>query len=266
MSDVLDWAKYYVNERHWSVIPLKYGGKEPAIISSWRTYCERLPTNTELDYWFGGSSNYNIGVVTGEISNLIVIDIDDSDTARQILKHLSNYDRRYMYTPIVQTSSGVHIYYQPFNNRIRTHSFELNGRVHHVKAYNSYVVAPPSVHESGVIYSMITEDPEFFIPAVVDEVELMQQFVYVGAKPTSKGNHEKPINWASELCDMIPKGSRNDAAAQLCGLLINKFPHDPGFIHGMMVAWNNTYCDPPLPDSELNYLVESEYRRYGPKE
>ncbi len=61
-ESTLDWARYYV-EKGFSVIPLKRRSKTPAL-KSWKEYQFRLPTDEELQQWFG-DGKHNIGIVTG---------------------------------------------------------------------------------------------------------------------------------------------------------------------------------------------------------
>ena len=72
-------AAEYV-ERGWSVIPLR--GKRPAI-PSWTEYQTRRPTQDEIRSWFSNSSGStppNIGIVTGSISGLVVVDCDTANS------------------------------------------------------------------------------------------------------------------------------------------------------------------------------------------
>ena len=64
--------------RGWSVIPVRYGDKRPAI-ASWTVYQQRRPTFEELESWFGPSPRYNVGIVTGRVSGIFVVDADSAD-------------------------------------------------------------------------------------------------------------------------------------------------------------------------------------------
>lgn len=247
------------------VIPLLHpsngDGKRPAL-TEWTTYQKRKSTNIEHKMWFEYSDvARNIGIVTGTISgNLIVLDLDDMDTYNMVSKTVLNDTMR------VRTGKGVHLYYWlPHNETRRTVTFKLNGKLHHIKAENSYVVAAPSLHQSGAVYTIDDiEDSPAFLNDVDDLKEVIKE---LGGEFTSdeQSYKERPSNWASSLMETTPQGERNTRAAQLCGLLIAKFRYDPGLIAGLMSAWNNTYCHPPLSEKELSTLIEGEYRRYGPK-
>jgi hypothetical protein len=58
-----------------SVIPLRKNTKEPAV--KWETYQREIASEEKLIEWFTGDCN--IGIVTGELSNLTVVDCDTKD-------------------------------------------------------------------------------------------------------------------------------------------------------------------------------------------
>jgi hypothetical protein len=57
----------------WSVIPLR--GKRP-VLGSWLEYQKRLATREEVREWFRLEPDANIGIVTGKVSGLVVVDFD----------------------------------------------------------------------------------------------------------------------------------------------------------------------------------------------
>lgn len=218
----------------------------------------RKPTQFEWEVWFDKPAN--IGVVTGEISNLAVVDIDDTESWNL----LCSVDERFNTNALViRTGKGYHVYFRPDRNN-RTVTFELNNKVHHVKQEGGYVVSPPSKHMSGKTYEFVRYmDPPLW--KLDDVFASIQKAGGVFAASAPRGEF-KPVNWASELCTKVtPEGGRNTVAAKLCGLLVKKFQYDPALVRGLMLAWNNTYCVPPMETWEIEALIEGEIRRYGPR-
>ena len=99
-SDLLRYALEYI-ELGWSVIPLRPNDKKQVI--NWGPYQKQFPSKEEVTNWFTGKETYNIAIVTGRISNLIVIDIDDPEKARHL-----NLPK----TATVKTARGFHYYYK----------------------------------------------------------------------------------------------------------------------------------------------------------
>lgn len=98
-------------ERGWSVIPIKPQGKRPAI--KWLEYQNRLPTEDEVTKWWTQWEDYDIALVTGEISGVVVVDCDN-DNAYNASQEAN------MKTPIkVKTKRGIHLYFEHPKDGIR---------------------------------------------------------------------------------------------------------------------------------------------------
>jgi len=158
---IYDYAVEYL-EKGLSVIPVEYKGKRPLI--KWKEYQKRLPTTEEIREWFY-NKELNIGVVTGEVSdNLVVMDFDNVDSYKNFFL---DGERRAIeqITMVVKTNRGVHVYLRT-NDPIGCYKIEKIGL--DIKGEGGYVVAPPSVHPSGVQYSVISSTRDI---AVVNDLE-----------------------------------------------------------------------------------------------
>lgn len=135
-------------QRGWPVIPLL--GKTPAVC--WKEFQSRRPTPQEIQAWFKSENELNIGIVTGRVSELVVVDADSNDEAAW---WISNYPKSSL---MVHTGrGGMHIYYRmpelTLGNRTR-----LFGRAIDLRGNGGYVVAPPSIHpETRKPYSWAME-------------------------------------------------------------------------------------------------------------
>jgi len=106
----LDAALEYL-DRGWSIIPIKPEGKRPAI--KWRDYQDRLPTEEEVVEWWERWPDYDIAIVTGALSGVVVVDCDNEDAMR------AAFDAG-MRSPIrVKTKRGIHLYFQHPKDGIR---------------------------------------------------------------------------------------------------------------------------------------------------
>jgi hypothetical protein len=124
-----------------SVIPVKTKGKTPLV--DWKIYTQRKPTQEEILKWFQNQPNVNVGIVTGEISGLICVDLDGQEGIEEAkrLELVSNAE--------VITGKGKHLYYKWQSNiqnavRIKP-GIDIRGD-------GGFVVAPPSIHENGKRY------------------------------------------------------------------------------------------------------------------
>jgi len=146
--------KYYAEGI--SVVPLKPRSKEPLV--KLREYQKELPSMNEIWDWFI-STNNNVGIVTGKVSNgLVVVNVNDEGLFRESYKRLDD-DLKHVEnnTWVVKTDKGYQIYLRVFGEgkdipRSRTfNGIEVIGE-------GGYVVAPPSVLRNGVRYEFL--DPK----------------------------------------------------------------------------------------------------------
>lgn len=134
------------SKREFSVIPINRGEKTPAV--AWKDFQTRKATRDELDRWFSGETNSNIGIATGTISGIVVLDVDGDEGAVS-LAELGELPS----TPTVRTGKGRHLYFEhpgfPVSNSVRLKpGLDIRGD-------GGYVVAPPSLHPNGSAYEWI---------------------------------------------------------------------------------------------------------------
>jgi hypothetical protein len=85
----LEFAKSYL-KRGFSVIPVKPRSKTPFI--QWKPFQDILPTQEEVGSWFTSRPSLNVAIVTGSISDLLVLDID-GDAGIASLNSLGNFPK-----------------------------------------------------------------------------------------------------------------------------------------------------------------------------
>jgi len=148
-----DYALFYISNGL-SVIPIKPRDKVP--LTEWKQYQQQAPSISEIQKWFKGTDS-NIAIVTGKVSdNLVVIDFDDKSLFNEFLEKGSSDLREIVDTTwIVKTSRGYHVYLRVDSDK-PVGSAKFDGV--DVKAEHGYVLAPPSIHPSGIRYEFLTPD------------------------------------------------------------------------------------------------------------
>ena len=79
---ILDAAIAY-RRRGFSVIPIKPKDKKPLI--GWEPFQKEPASEETIRNWFTSSPEANIAIITGQVSDLVVIDLD-SEEAKQRVK------------------------------------------------------------------------------------------------------------------------------------------------------------------------------------
>lgn len=110
MKSKLDAAHEYL-ERGWSIIPIRPEGKRPPI--AWKQYQERQPTAEEIEEWWTQWPDYDIALVTGALSGVVVVDCDNKDA-----EHAA-FDAGMRSWIKAKTKRGIHLYFRHPRDGIR---------------------------------------------------------------------------------------------------------------------------------------------------
>ncbi|MBH0169300.1 bifunctional DNA primase/polymerase [Fictibacillus sp. 18YEL24] len=179
--------------------PIPLAGKKP-LIQGWPTLYEIndiSETDIEKGFLQNGKmipfSNNNIGVLTGAISNTIVIDLDSED-AVEWFKQQGKIRR----TWLAKTRRGYHIY---FNYQKGIKSTKLHQKID-ILSDKRFVVAPPSIHPEGTTYEWIhnpwdttKEDLPKWLHTLISPVHSHTHKLYNKVKNKKRNHTTKPINW-----------------------------------------------------------------------
>ena len=150
MNNTLEAALKY-RALGWSVIPLAEGVKIPPKGFSVIPYRERLATESEIKSWWSSNQNYNIGIITGKLSNLFVVDIDTEEG----FKNINEYIPDSIVTPTASTPrGGQHLFFKyPIGNDITIGAGTIPGT--DFRGEGGYVVGAPSVNGNGKAYEWV---------------------------------------------------------------------------------------------------------------
>ena len=248
MPKLLDAALAYA-ARGMSVIPLKPQDKRP-LLTSWKDYqSKRMGVGDMRGFW-KEQPDANIGLVTGAISGVTVVDVDGNEGVES-LRDAGLYLPE---TYTVQTPKGFHYYYK-YNNLFKTGAgFLKNVDVRNDKGY---VVAPPS-EVGNKAYSVIRDNGgEFAEFGVVPEQFLSSRKGTVsddGMISQSNGNAMEP--WiAQAITNGAPEGQRDETAIRLAGYFWSRgVPED---IIKATVTQFASNCTPPMSEQDVARVVRS---------
>lgn len=109
----------------------------------WKPFQERRATIEEVNQWFKKFGSPNIGIVTGKLSNLSVIDADSEGGIEEVESHLSDSIE---YIIASTPNSGKHFYFCFIEGlTTKTNAFDKVD----VRTEGGFVVAPPSINGNG---------------------------------------------------------------------------------------------------------------------
>lgn len=246
----------------------KNPGKRPVV--RWGKYQERLPTVGEVRGWWERNPAFNVGVVTGRVSGLVVIDVDGPECEELLARRAGG-----TVTPTMRfsTSTGrYHLCYRwPWDRPATSHQFKAGSRTLSILADGRETVLPPSVHKSGAVYGWLDVDSDNAV-SLADAPEWLQALCSPVTRPPRVMSARRPAGVASggQRSGVLAKVER--WLARCPAAVSGRGGHDQtfkvccGLVHGYGLnretAWDflvneyNPRCEPPWSDDELAHKLD----------
>lgn len=229
-SSTLEAALKYMR-RGWSVVPIGEKTKSPLV--KWEKYQTQRATEQKIKEWWIQNPSANVGIITGKISNLIVVDVDTEAGALSLKPYLNNIVTLTASTP----RGGKHLYFR-HSGQIISNIVGLFEGVD-VRGDGGLVVAPPS--KKG-LYSWDSGATKA-IDVPIQLLELLQR------PPVASGGIKE---WTSEIL----KGHRDDELTRRAGKLL-RAGLPAGECLTILQTINQAHCKPPLRNVQVQKIVAS---------
>jgi hypothetical protein len=199
----------------------------------------------------------NVGIACS--SECCVLDVDPRHGGDAALDAL---EQKHGPLPITWTArtggGGLHYYFRP-TAEVRNSAGELGPGLD-IRGTGGYVVTPPSRHISGNYYEWVTGQAPGEVPLAI-----MPGWLLPG-KQSKPAAPAPASSWRALVCNGVTEGARNTNIAKLTGHLLRRHV-DPVVTLEMLTVWNAMRCKPPLPDADVQTIVNSiagrEIKRRG---
>lgn len=238
---VNELAAEYVDSG-WSVLPVRPDEKRP-YMTNWLQYTKTRAPKAMVEGWFNNLAGAGVGVVTGRISNMVVLDVE-SDCPYPIEDLLKRYP-----TQMIARSGGggYHLFYQYPTNQTRVANRVRIFEGADLRADGGFIVLPPTMHTSGNRYEWVKRGPLGAFPVALLELQ---------AQPKVQGE-----GWITEALRGVSEGGRNDACARLAGYFFKK-GMNADIVEALLLDWNERN-EPPLPVQEVRTTIKSIERSHA---
>jgi hypothetical protein len=197
--------------------------------------------------WWATEPHCNIGVATGTVSGIFVVDVDGLDAECE-LRRLEGAHGSLPATVEVITARGRHLYFRMPETPLRNSAGKIAPGID-IRADGGYVLTPRSIHPSGKHYEW-SVDCAGTIAAAPDW--LVQEIT----RTNGNGAATPPAEWRELVANGVAEGSRNSRVTKLTGHLLRRFL-DPFVVLDLMQCWNAARCRPPLPEEDVERIVDS---------
>lgn len=254
---IIDEALKYT-QKGWKVFPLHSSrngvcscgnancrsvAKHPRI-SDWQKNCTNKPS--EIEDWWKKWPKANIGLATGGASGFFVLDVDPRHGGKESLQALVKKNGNFPKTLASHTGGGgYHIFFKNPEAVLKNKVNICPGL--DIRGDGGYIVAPPSIHQSGKQYAWMHE---------FKDAEIFSAPTWLYDILSSKENGI-PLSYNSS--SEINIGSRNNYLFKLA----SKMRRD-GFslidIEKNICLINQQNCKPPLQKDEIEIICKSAHR------
>ena len=250
----------YLN-RGWGLTPVgapKHGDKN----SGKNPFLKGWPQNPVKDlesaktYW-DNDKGYNVGILTGEVSNLIVLDIDYPEVFDKFLEQFSECKETYIVRRNNAEPWKCHYYFKLDGFTPPSCAVETTGWGD-LMSNGKQVVAPPSIHYTGGVYEVINDvEPLPFKKEYMEALLLPKahEARHESLPEVQEANHEP-------LPKGVDEGSRNNEVFRMaCEMRDFGAPQEEANESAREFA---RQCDPPYSEAEALRTVASAYK-HNPK-
>jgi hypothetical protein len=185
-----------------------------------------------------------VGLATGEVSGLVVLDIDPKHGGEDSLDNLLVKHGKLPETAEVLTGGdGRHIYFRHPGVELRN-SAGVVGPGLDIRGDGGYVVAPGSTHISGKTYDWeASSTPE--LAGVADMPKWLMNACLAPA-----------VTVAPNGCASVAEGGRNAFLASMAGTMRRKHGADEALMGRLLLALNEA-LSPPLGADEVLAIAKS---------
>lgn len=227
-------------------------GKHPIGSLVPRGVLEATTDEATIGQWWAVYPDANIGIGTGDVSRIVVLDVDAGHGGADTLDNLVRIHGELPETWSVQTGGGgLHAWFRMPLLDVRNSAGAIGPGID-VRGNGGYVVAPPSLHASGRKYRW----DDVLHPTKVELAEVPDWLV----------RRMVPIGFLRSVSAPLPKqiaeGTRNTWMASVAGSMRRKGFCEEAILAAIRVE-NQRRCTPPLKDREL-CLIARSIDRYPP--
>ena len=197
--------------------------------------------------WWHQNPQFNVAIATGSVSGLFVLDIDGLDAEFALRKLEAEHDALPATVEVI-TARGRHLYFSWPEIPVRNSTGKIAAGVD-VRGDGGYVLAPPSIHPSGRAYCWTVDCGKAIASAptwLLDKI----------AERTSAGQAAPSSEWRALVANGVAEGARDCTVTKLTGYLLRRYV-DPLVVLELVQIFNIARCVPPLPDEDIERIVNS---------
>lgn len=255
---MLKVALWYRNKMNFSIIPIRNdGSKKPHI--KWSEWQSNIASEAQIKTWWQKWPNASIGIVTGSLSNLTVLDFDWHKMTQEQIKEV---DKKFpsVATPTATSPNGGEHRYFLYNEDLPNKSDiipNVDGRND-----GGYIIAPPSQNGVGSYqWSEKAKMGEMALRSVpTPYLDIINAFSIEGVDKIGS-----PSQFAVKGNISFQKGSRDQTLFHIANHLVRGGMKTEE-IQYLLTLIADRLCDPPYPQKDIIVKIQSALKRAQDKD
>ncbi len=252
-ASLLQTALTYSEKLGFSVIPVRSNKKAHI---KWEPFQKKRATREEIIGWWNRWPMAMIGIITGSISGVVVIDIDSAEGEQAVQEYIPDS----LVIPTCQTPrGGKHLYFKHPGKPIPNNARIVPGC--DFRGDGGLVIAPPSVNMEGKAYAWI----EGFSIHEVEPPLLPESYISFILKKAFVFNKEhddqcrQESSLSSNVVRMFTQGRRDEDLFHVANCLVKGGMPSSEIQKSLEILAKS--CDPPFPLKEIPAKIESALKR-----
>ncbi len=241
----LQWAEKYIS-LGWSLIPLKPRSKEPLI--TWQGYQTQKASIQQVQDWLLKWPEMNLGVVTGAISQIVVVDLDGTVGMLYGRKNAAQSSVASI------TGNGKQVFYkwtEHVDNSVKKVAPGVD-----IRGDGGYVVVCPSIHPNGKRYRW-----ERFNPNVLSTLPMSVVNRNVSSTTVPQVGVGKPDGWIAKAAGGMKIGTIDNDLTSILG----RMRHDGWTEQDALVVMEPLAREKGATEGHVADKIKNVWGRYEPK-
>lgn len=235
-----------------SVVPIGEA-KTPEV--RWKEYNEHAMSPDEWNF-----PGCNIGIITGQINKLVVVDCDSFESYTGWLKHRPP-------TPLrVRSKRGMHFWYRHTGEYVKSdsHIQAKEGFEYDVKGDRAYVLLPPSLRDGHQYqFCICAKNPrgKFIHPSELPEFDPSWRPDRVATDSFESPEIKNISRYMSSI--FAVDGQGGDKTTYKVCVKLRDSGIDESEAMALLAEWNSTNCQPPWQMRDLHRKLRAAFTAKG---
>lgn len=236
----LNAALAYSRLLDWHIFPIRYKDKAPLTSNGFHSATNDIE---QIKRWWKQWPNAGIGLSTGKINNIVVIDVDPRNNGHLSLERLLDEHGIFPDTVHCLTGGNGDHYYFKHDERINKSKLDDYEGID-IQGNGKYVILPPSVHPNGRSYEWEASSK----PVITPVADIPDWLIHMMDTKQNK-KQARPTKDYLNILQGGSEGNRNNSLMSLIGHLLAK-KIDYQIAYELVVLWNERN-NPPLSVDEV---------------